>query len=404
MSVAAPEVRAPGGSDPDRRTRLFDLCVRLSVYFILLLELGLVTIAGVGRHVSAGWLVLALVAAVLHTAANLWLLSWTLSSLRISYPARNLPRRRIIAVGATGLLLIVVVSSSIGVRGLTVAIWVVAISWAALCPALSLRIVLIGGAVIAVALAASVLVFVREPPGAMVSSLVGGLVTAFGVVATVWLSAWMLRVFYQLDAARADSARLAVAEERLRISRDLHDVFGRTLATVAVKSELAAQLARHGRVDEAADEMAAVRGIADQAGQEVRKVLRGYREANLAIELQGARSLLAAAGITCEVRNEVGVIGPAATSVLAWATREAVTNLIKHADARSVSITLAGGDPVIMTVVNDGVREDALPGAGQGLLGMTERVAEADGTVEHNYQRGQFRLRVELPNPAEAAR
>ena len=54
---------------------------------------------------------------------------------------------------------------------------------------------------------------------------------------------WLLKAVLELDAARETRTRLAVAEERLRFGRDLHDVMGRNLAVIALKSELAVQLA-----------------------------------------------------------------------------------------------------------------------------------------------------------------
>jgi two-component system sensor histidine kinase DesK len=74
------------------------------------------------------------------------------------------------------------------------------------------------------------------------------------VVAASRATMWMLATVWELDRSRHLQASLAVAEERLRFSRDLHNVFGRTLSVVALKAELAAQLARRGRA-EATDEM-----------------------------------------------------------------------------------------------------------------------------------------------------
>ncbi len=80
---------------------------------------------------------------------------------------------------------------------------------------------------------------------------------------------WTLRVVAGLRQASETRQRLAVAEERLRIARDLHDEFGRTLAAIAVKSELAA-----------------VRRLADDAATEARHVVRG----ELPIDCWGSRT------------------------------------------------------------------------------------------------------------------
>ncbi|MFJ8696039.1 sensor histidine kinase, partial [Streptomyces roseolilacinus] len=120
---------------------------------------------------------------------------------------------------------------------------------------------------------------------------------AFGTfvfTSTSGFSGWLLRAVWELDAAHRLQARLAVAEERLRFARDLHDVMGRNLSVIALKSELAVQLARRGSADRAVDEMAEVQRIARESQREVRDVVRGYREADLHTELEGARGVLAA--------------------------------------------------------------------------------------------------------------
>ncbi|CAM5704256.1 hypothetical protein SVIOM74S_07880 [Streptomyces violarus] len=119
--------------------------------------------------------------------------------------------------------------------------------------------------------------------------LFGGGILAFTAVVSVWL----LNIVYELDEARETRARLAVAEERLRFGRDLHDVMGRNLAVIALKSELAVQLAQRDR-PEAVAQMVEVQRLAQESQREVREVVRGYREADLASELAGAQGVLTA--------------------------------------------------------------------------------------------------------------
>ncbi|APE22863.1 MULTISPECIES: sensor histidine kinase [Streptomyces] len=235
---------------------------------------------------------------------------------------------------------------------------------------------------------------------------------------TVRLSLWVLGVVFELREARDVQARLAVAEERLRFGRDLHDILGRNLSVIALKSELAVRLARRGR-PEAVDQMIEVQRIAQESQREVREVVRGYREADLRVELEGARGVLDAAGIDCSVESafdfgvesdvesafdsgaesafnpgvESGVVfafGPPGTglpyeirSALGWVVRETTTNVLRHGDARRCAIAVrAEEDTVLLTVENDGVREDGGSGAGTGLLGLRERLAAVGGTLE----------------------
>ncbi|MEV5442420.1 histidine kinase [Streptomyces sp. NPDC052644] len=167
---------------------------------------------------------------------------------------------------------------------------------------------------------------------------------AFGTVVfatTSGFSGWLLRAVWELDAAHRLQARLAVAEERLRFARDLHDVMGRNLSVIALKSELAVQLARRGAADRAVAEMGEVQRIARDSQREVREVVRGYREADLHTELDGARGVLQAAGIRCRIDlRDAAELPAAAQSALAWVVREATTNVLRHSDARHCHVTV----------------------------------------------------------------
>ncbi|WP_149179968.1 histidine kinase [Streptomyces sp. TRM49041] len=231
--------------------------------------------------------------------------------------------------------------------------------------------------------------------------------TAIGTIVfatTSGFSGWLLRAVWELDAAQRLQGRLAVAEERLRFARDLHDVMGRNLSVIALKSELAVQLARRGAADRAVDEMAEVQRIARESQREVREVVRGYREADLHTELEGARGVLAAAGITCRVEAQgVDEALPAPVqSALGWVVREATTNVLRHGDARhcvvSVSVPVsvsAGGGCAVLVIENDGAGSP--PGGtphGSGLTGLRERLAALDGTLEAGPLEGGTRFRV----------
>lgn len=208
-----------------------------------------------------------------------------------------------------------------------------------------------------------------------------------GLFGSVRLSIWYLDLTHkEIDSARL-RADLAVAEERLRFSRDLHDIFGRTLTTVAVKSDLAAELAEHGRADAAAGEMRAVHALAQEALTEVRQVVAGYRTPELASELLGARSLLQSSGI--EVRI-VGEAGDDAPEVLAWVAREAVTNVLRHANATHCEIRVS---PQSVEIMNDGAPGGARE-FGSGLSGLRDRMRAAGGTLDVTNESGTFTVRA----------
>jgi two-component system, NarL family, sensor histidine kinase DesK len=235
---------------------------------------------------------------------------------------------------------------------------------------------------------------------ALPESLVTGVVVlvAAGFLAfTSVFSVWLLNAVYELDAARETRARLAVAEERLRFGRDLHDVMGRNLAVIALKSELAVQLARRGR-DEAVHQMTEVQRIAQETQRDLRDVVRGYREADLGIELAGARGVLTAAGIDCEVIGEPGVLPAEVQSALGWVVREATTNVLRHGDAKRCTVAVSRQEErVVLTVENDGALKSSSAG-GSGLAGLRERLAAVAGTLEAGpVHEGVFRLVAEVP-------
>ncbi|MEU0656202.1 histidine kinase [Streptomyces albogriseolus] len=239
-------------------------------------------------------------------------------------------------------------------------------------------------------------------PAALVTALVvlaGGGFFAF----TYSFSAWLLNAVYELDEARETRARLAVAEERLRFGRDLHDVMGRNLAVIALKSELAVQLAQRGR-PEAMTQMVEVQRLAQEAQREVREVVRGYREADLGNELAGAQGVLSAAGIDCTVTGPATGFPAPVQSALGWAVREAATNVLRHGDARRCAMELRVKEGrVVLTVENDGVPRTGGRDRGAGLIGLRERLAEIGGTLRAEPTGdGRFLLTAEAPLPAHS--
>lgn len=230
--------------------------------------------------------------------------------------------------------------------------------------------------------------FFTAPLGHAVASTVMLVFLALAFRSTLW----MLGLVWELDHSREVRANLAVAEERLRFARDLHDVVGRNLSVVALKADLAAQLARRGR-ENAIDEMLEVRRIAQDSLDELRAVVSGYRTADLSAELAGARSLLASAGIDCRVIGDVTFEGEPA-GALGWAVREGVTNVLRHSKASRCTITLRGK---ILTMSNDGVSLSETR-FGSGLTGLRERVSALGGSVTAAPEApNRFVLTVELP-------
>lgn len=214
-----------------------------------------------------------------------------------------------------------------------------------------------------------------------------GIALFFGF--TVASSLWLMRIVTELDRARGTQAALAVAEERLRFSRDVHDVLGRHLSTIAVQAELAATLVRRGD-PRAEDKTLEVRASAHDALREARELARGYRPLDLATELDGAVSLLRSAGI--EARADLDGLPEAWHEPVARVVREAVTNVLRHSDARAVEITRVGD---VVSVVDDGDPRPA-SGDGSGLASLAEALAPLGARLQAGPTGSGFRVAVHL--------
>lgn len=199
-------------------------------------------------------------------------------------------------------------------------------------------------------------------------------------------------------ALRLENARishLATLTERERISRDLHDLLGQTLTGIVVRSQLAQRLTRTDP-DAGAAEMAEVERAARAALTEVRATVAGWRHVDLDDELTVARDALAAAGVELTVhRDPALVLTPSAETTLGLALREAVTNVVRHAHARTCTVTLRHLDRrVVLEVTDDGVGGGAVEGT--GLTGMRERIAALGGEVARRSDHGTA-LAVSVP-------
>ena len=146
----------------------------------------------------------------------------------------------------------------------------------------------------------------------------------------------------ELTEARAELARTAVAQERERFARDLHDLLGHTLSVIALKAELAGRLLPD-RPEQAATEVHEVEQVARAALGEVRQAVSGYRQPTLDGELAGARMALSAAGIRAEVERAPVTLDPEVEAVLAWAVREGATNVIRHSGAKRCTVRISAG-------------------------------------------------------------
>jgi two-component system sensor histidine kinase DesK len=197
-----------------------------------------------------------------------------------------------------------------------------------------------------------------------------------------------------LRLAHEEVERMAKVAERERIARDLHDVLGHTLSVIVLKSELAAKLADRDVV-RAAAEIREVEQIARETLSELRSAVAGYRSAGIDAEFARARSVLEVAGVSVACESARVPLTATQEGVLALAMREGVTNIIRHARARTCRLQLRqGAGHVRLEIADDGSGESG--NEGFGLAGMRERVEALGGTLVREVADGT-RLIVTLP-------
>jgi two-component system sensor histidine kinase DesK len=219
--------------------------------------------------------------------------------------------------------------------------------------------------------------------------LAGGAVGLYG-------ASQLVRAVDTLFATRADMAEMTVGRERLRVSRDLHDLLGQSLSAVSLKGDLAIALLES---DPPAAE-AEIRGlteVAREALRDIRHVVRNEHPVSLRGETQGAAVLLAAASISADIDVSLQNLAPEVDELFGWATREGVTNMLRHSEAAICSIRATRHEgAALLEIVNDGARSTG--GSGTGIAGLTERARSLSGHVDAGLMPdGQYRLAVEVP-------
>ncbi len=204
-----------------------------------------------------------------------------------------------------------------------------------------------------------------------------------------------------LGKSRDEAAHLARIAERERIARDLHDTIGHSLSVIALKSDLAAQLADTSAPD-AAQEMREINTVARQSLSEIRATLSGFWELSLESELRALESSIREAGITSKTSiAKLNLPAPVETA-LAMCFREAVTNVIRHSEASNCVLSLEQNrDSIVGVVADNGIGARTEPGT--GLTGMRQRVEQMRGDLRIDATSGtrvEFRLPLEHKAPA----
>jgi signal transduction histidine kinase len=194
----------------------------------------------------------------------------------------------------------------------------------------------------------------------------------------------------QAERTREGEARALVAEERLRIARDLHDVVGHSFAAVHVQARAAAALLDTDPTG-ARQALAAIEATSRDSLREIRATLSALRRDTPQPVVAGTaqlRDLLApvrAAGLTVQATVDDTLTLPAAVGHVVYrVVQESLTNVLRHAEATTVTLTVVRDGRGVRVEVRDNGRHPAEPAVadGHGLTGMRERVAAVDGRFD----------------------
>jgi signal transduction histidine kinase len=210
----------------------------------------------------------------------------------------------------------------------------------------------------------------------------------------------------ELYAARTELAKAAVAEERLRFARDLHDLLGLSLSAIALKTELTDRLLV-ADTKRASIELVEILQLSRQALADVRSVADGYRELSLLKESRSVEAELTAAEVVVRMEVEPGELPAPVATVLAVVLREGVTNVLRHSKLERCDIAVShSGKDVRLAIFNDGVGADdadpetrpASEATGNGIRNLSDRVATLGGELTAGpAPDGRYCLRAVVP-------
>ncbi|WP_205825610.1 sensor histidine kinase [Microbispora catharanthi] len=229
------------------------------------------------------------------------------------------------------------------------------------------------------------------PAPVLANSTVSALVTGLVVYALLRLA----QIVKELQAARESLARSAIVEERLRAARDLHDLLGHSLAAILLTCELARRLkCPQERVEE-------IVAMAEGARADLRSVSGEQRKLSLAAEVESARTVLSAAGIRVTVEPIEPNLPAEVETVLGTVLREAVTNVLRHSEARHCAITMRADESGLrLRVRNDGVSAGKTRRGSSGIGNLTTRLAALDGRLTSHVDGDRFTLDACVPHRA----
>ena len=253
--------------------------------------------------------------------------------------------------------------------------------------------------------ASRVRVALSEREGIRRDLLLLGIFGVLGLTLGLALYFFPLRLFREEDLVRLFARRSikAAEDERLRLSRDLHDGLGQALGAAAIS--LARLAAKDGPGAEPSPEAKESIRLIDGALDELRRVTQGLRiptldDLGMGAAVESLAREAARTGLCTEVRiQELPRLDPDLEETCFRLAQEGLANVVRHAHARTVKVTLSEhAGQVVLEIRDDGRGFAQGAGWGLGLTGARERAARISGSLNVESAPGQgTRLRAVLP-------
>ena len=272
--------------------------------------------------------------------------------------------------------------------------------------------------------AAGAVVVAMALPGLFAGENPGDIIPAWLFLGAAWLMGWTLHKrrmqavrledrAAQLEIEREERARIAVAEERARISRELHDVVAHSVSVMVVQAQAAQRLHEAEQTELRQQALGSIETTGRQALVEMRRLLGVLRRTDVDLSLAPQPGLGSIDDLIGQVREaglpvELHIEGepeplPLGVDLSAYRiVQEALTNTLKHAGPARAQVTIRyRTNEVELEVTDDGAGTGKGGGSGQGLMGMRERVAIYGGVFESGRQNDGYLVRARLPLDAD---
>lgn len=181
--------------------------------------------------------------------------------------------------------------------------------------------------------------------------------------------------------------QLAVIAERERIARDLHDILGHTLSSIALKAELAEKLLTQEKTEQAKQHLSELHQIARNSLSLVRQTVSGYKHRGLSGEVMELCEKLRQSGFIVDLNGDIPQLSPRAETAIILALTELTTNVLRHSNGNHCEIEFQQScDKIVVRMHDNGEVKALIPG--NGLQGIQERLNALTGDLQSSIHKG----------------